>query len=157
MLDELRAAGIDTGFITLQVGAGTFQPLRSDNIDEHIMHAEFVRVSAQVCEQVAETRSRGGRVVAVGTTSVRALESAVAGGELAPFEGDTRLFIKPGYAFRCVDALLTNFHLPESTLLMLVCAFAGFETVMGAYRHAVAEGYRFFSYGDAMFLTARAP
>ena len=157
MLEELRAAGIGTGFITLQVGAGTFQPLRSDNIDEHIMHSEFVRVSAQVCEQVAETRSRGGRVIAVGTTSVRALESAAAGGELAPFEGDTRLFIKPGYAFRCVDALLTNFHLPESTLLMLVCAFAGFETVMGAYRHAVAEGYRFFSYGDAMFLTARAP
>ena len=157
MLEELRAAGIGTGFITLQVGAGTFQPLRSDNIDEHIMHSELVRVSAQVCEQVAETRSRGGRVIAVGTTSVRALESAAAGGELAPFEGDTRLFIKPGYAFRCVDALLTNFHLPESTLLMLVCAFAGLETVMGAYRHAVAEGYRFFSYGDAMFLRARAP
>jgi len=157
MLEELRDAGIGTAFITLQVGAGTFQPLRSDDIDAHVMHSEFVRVSEEVCEQVAETRSRGGRVVAVGTTSVRALESAAAGGELAPFEGDTRLFIKPGYGFRCVDALLTNFHLPESTLLMLVCAFAGFDTVMGAYRHAVAEGYRFFSYGDAMFLTARRP
>ena len=157
MLEELRDAGIGTAFITLQVGAGTFQPLRSDDIDAHVMHSEFARVSEEVCEQVAETRSRGGRVVAVGTTSVRALESAAAGGELAPFEGDTRLFIKPGYGFRCVDALLTNFHLPESTLLMLVCAFAGFDTVMGAYRHAVAEGYRFFSYGDAMFLTARRP
>jgi S-adenosylmethionine:tRNA ribosyltransferase-isomerase len=157
MLDELRDAGIETSFVTLQVGAGTFQPLRSDDVDEHVMHAEFARVSAQVCEQVTETRSRGGRVVAVGTTSVRALESAAAGGALAPFEGETRLFIKPGHAFRCVDALLTNFHLPESTLIMLVCAFAGFDTVMGAYRHAVAEGYRFFSYGDAMFLTAARP
>ncbi len=157
MLEELRDAGISTAFVTLRVGAGTFQPLRCENVDEHVMHSEFARVSAQVCEQVTETRGRGGRVVAVGTTSVRALESAAAGGELAPFEGETRLFIKPGHVFRCVDALLTNFHLPESTLLMLVCAFAGFETVMGAYRHAVAEGYRFFSYGDAMFLTARGP
>ena len=157
MLEELRDAGIGMAFITLQVGAGTFQPLRSDDIDAHVMHSEFVRVSEEVCDRVAETRRRGGRVVAVGTTSVRALESAAAGGELAPFEGDTRLFIKPGYGFRCVDALLTNFHLPESTLLMLVCAFAGFDTVMGAYRHAVAESYRFFSYGDAMFLTARRP
>jgi S-adenosylmethionine:tRNA ribosyltransferase-isomerase len=157
MLEELRDAGIGMAFITLQVGAGTFQPLRSDDIDAHVMHSEFVRVSEEVCDRVVETRRRGGRVVAVGTTSVRALESAAAGGELAPFEGDTRLFIKPGYGFRCVDALLTNFHLPESTLLMLVCAFAGFDTVMGAYRHAVAEGYRFFSYGDAMFLTAGRP
>ncbi|MDX2314794.1 MAG: tRNA preQ1(34) S-adenosylmethionine ribosyltransferase-isomerase QueA [Gammaproteobacteria bacterium] len=157
MLEELRDAGIGMAFITLQVGAGTFQPLRSDDIDAHVMHSEFVRVSEEVCDRVVETRRRGGRVVAVGTTSVRALESAAAGGELAPFEGDTRLFIKPGYGFRCVDALLTNFHLPESTLLMLVCAFAGFDTVMGAYRHAVAESYRFFSYGDAMFLTARRP
>ncbi len=157
MLEELRGAGISVAFVTLRVGAGTFQPLRCDNVDEHVMHAEFVRVSAQVCEQVSETRSRGGRVVAVGTTSVRALESAAAGGAPAPFEGETRLFIKPGHGFRCVDALLTNFHLPESTLLMLVCAFAGYDTVMGAYRHAVAEGYRFFSYGDAMFLTAKGP
>jgi len=157
LLEALRDAGVQTGFITLQVGAGTFQPLRSDDIDAHLMHSERVSVSAQLCEQVADARSRGSRVIAVGTTSVRALESAAAGGELAPFEGETRLFIKPGDVFRCVDALLTNFHLPESTLLMLVCAFAGFDTVMGAYRHAVTEGYRFFSYGDAMLLTARAP
>jgi S-adenosylmethionine:tRNA ribosyltransferase-isomerase len=157
MLDELRDAGIGTSFITLQVGAGTFQPLRSDDIDAHVMHSEYARVSEEVCQRVAETRRGGGRVIAVGTTSVRALESAAAGGELAPFEGETRLFIKPGHAFRCVDALLTNFHLPESTLLMLVCAFAGFETVMDAYRHGVDQGYRFFSYGDAMFLTAGQP
>jgi S-adenosylmethionine:tRNA ribosyltransferase-isomerase len=157
LLETLREAGVGTSFITLRVGAGTFQPLRSDDIDAHLMHSEFARVSAEVCQQVARTRDRGGRVVAVGTTTVRALESAAAGGALAPFEGETRLFIKPGYGFRAVDALITNFHLPESTLLMLVCAFAGFETVMAAYRHAVAEGYRFFSYGDAMFLTARDP
>ena len=157
MLDGLRDRGVGMAFVTLQVGAGTFQPLRSDDVDAHVMHSESVRVSAEVCEQVAETRARGGRVVAVGTTSVRALESAAAGGELAPFVGETRLFIKPGYRFRVVDALLTNFHLPESTLLMLVCAFAGFETVMDAYRHAVRKGYRFFSYGDAMFLEAAAP
>ncbi len=157
MLEALGEAGVGTSFITLRVGAGTFQPLRSDDIDAHVMHSECARVSAQVCQQVARTRGRGGRVVAVGTTTVRALESAAAGGELAPFEGETRLFIKPGHGFRSVDALITNFHLPESTLLMLVCAFAGFETVMAAYRHAVAEGYRFFSYGDAMFLTARDP
>ncbi|TDJ16407.1 MAG: tRNA preQ1(34) S-adenosylmethionine ribosyltransferase-isomerase QueA [Gammaproteobacteria bacterium] len=157
LLESLREAGVETSFITLRVGAGTFQPLRSDDIDAHVMHSEYARVSAGVCEQVARTRGRGGRVVAVGTTTVRALESASAGGELAPFEGETRLFIKPGHGFRSVDALITNFHLPESTLLMLVCAFAGFEIVMAAYRHAVAEGYRFFSYGDAMFLTARAP
>ena len=157
MLDALRDRGVGMAFVTLQVGAGTFQPLRSDDVDAHIMHSESVRVSLEVCEQVAETRARGGRVVAVGTTTVRALESAAAGGELAPFDDETRLFIKPGYRFRVVDALLTNFHLPESTLLMLVCAFAGFETVMDAYRHAVREGYRFFSYGDAMFLTAAAP
>jgi S-adenosylmethionine:tRNA ribosyltransferase-isomerase len=156
MLEALRGAGIATSFVTLRVGAGTFQPLRSDDVDAHVMHSEYARVPAQVCEQVAETRSRGGRVVAVGTTSVRALESAVLGGELAPFEGETRLFIKPGHVFHSVDALITNFHLPESTLLMLVCAFAGFETVMNAYRHAVAGQYRFFSYGDAMFLTGRA-
>jgi S-adenosylmethionine:tRNA ribosyltransferase-isomerase len=157
LLEALGDAGVGTSFITLRVGAGTFQPLRSDDIDAHVMHSECVRVSAEVCEQIARTRDRGGRVVAVGTTTVRALESAAAGGELAPFEGETRLFIKPGHGFRSVDALITNFHLPESTLLMLVCAFAGVESVLAAYRHAVAEGYRFFSYGDAMFLTARDP
>jgi S-adenosylmethionine:tRNA ribosyltransferase-isomerase len=157
MLEELRGAGVGIAFITLQVGAGTFQPLRSDDVDQHVMHSEYARVPESVCEQVAETRRRGGRVVAVGTTSVRALESASAAGELAPFEGETCLFIKAGHVFRSVDALITNFHLPESTLLMLVCAFAGFDTVMKAYRHAVAARYRFFSYGDAMFVTAASP
>lgn len=156
MLEELEAAGVRIGFITLQVGAGTFQPLRSDDVDAHVMHSEFARVPAEICEQVAETRARGGRVVAVGTTSVRALESAASGGTLAPFEGETRLFIRPGHRFVAVDALLTNFHLPESTLLMLVCAFAGFESTMAAYRHAVAARYRFFSYGDAMLVTRGA-
>ena len=157
LLEALRAQGVGTAFITLQVGAGTFQPLRSDDLDAHVMHSESVRVTAAVCERIAETRARGGRIVAVGTTTVRALESAAAGGEVAPFEGETRLFIRPGYHFRAVDALLTNFHLPESTLLMLVCAFAGFDAVMGAYAHAVREGYRFFSYGDAMFLESPLP
>ncbi len=157
MLGALRDRGVEMAFVTLRVGAGTFQPLREDDVDAHVMHSESVKVSAEICEQVAKTRARGGRVVAVGTTSVRALECAAAGAALEPFEGETRLFIKPGYRFRVVDALLTNFHLPESTLLMLVCAFAGFDTVMAAYRHAVRQGYRFFSYGDAMFLVKGAP
>lgn len=157
MLEDLGRQGVETAFITLQVGAGTFQPLRSDDLDAHVMHSESVRVSADVCDAIARSRAAGGRAVAVGTTTVRALESAAAGGEPAPFEGETRLFIRPGYRFRAVDALLTNFHLPESTLLMLVCAFAGFENVMAAYAHAVRERYRFFSYGDAMFLEAPAP
>jgi S-adenosylmethionine:tRNA ribosyltransferase-isomerase len=117
------------------------------------MHREWLEVDAAVCDAVAETREAGGRVVAVGTTSVRALESAAGEGVLRPYRGDTRLFIRPGYGFRVVDAMVTNFHLPESTLLMLVCAFGGFSQVMAAYRHAVEQGYRFFSYGDAMFLT----
>ncbi len=117
------------------------------------MHAEWLSVPAATVAAIAATRARGGRVVAVGTTVVRSLESAAAGGALAPCEGETRLFIRPGYRFRVVDALLTNFHLPESTLLMLVCAFAGREAVLGAYAHAVRNGYRFFSYGDAMFVT----
>ena len=157
MLEGLRTSGIGIAFITLQVGAGTFQPLRGDEVEAHVMHSEFARVPLEVCERVAATRRRGGRVVAVGTTSVRALESASAGGALEPFEGETRLFIRPGHEFRSVDALLTNFHLPESTLLMLVCAFAGFDTVMAAYRHAVEARYRFFSYGDAMFVTPTSP
>jgi S-adenosylmethionine:tRNA ribosyltransferase-isomerase len=121
------------------------------------MHSERVNVSAQVCEEIALTRKRGGRVVAVGTTVVRSLESAAASGELQPFAGETAIFIRPGYRFRVVDALLTNFHLPESTLLMLVCAFAGYDRVMQAYRHAVEQRYRFFSYGDAMFLDLTMP
>lgn len=157
MLDRLKAMGVDQAFVTLHVGAGTFQPVRVQDISQHQMHAEWIEVSRQVVDQVAATRARGGRVVAVGTTSVRSLESAAAGGELRPFAGDSRLFITPGYEFKVVDALLTNFHLPESTLMMLVSAFAGYQQVMAAYRHAVAQRYRFFSYGDAMFLTRRDP
>jgi S-adenosylmethionine:tRNA ribosyltransferase-isomerase len=155
ILSRLRAMGVDIAHVTLHVGAGTFQPVREDDLDMHRMHAEWLAVDERVCEQVAAARARGGRVVAVGTTTVRSLETAASSGELRPFRGDSRLFIRPGYRFRVVDALLTNFHLPESTLLMLVCAFAGYEPVMAAYRHAVAERYRFFSYGDAMFLSRR--
>jgi S-adenosylmethionine:tRNA ribosyltransferase-isomerase len=155
-LRALEAKGVQRAFVTLHVGAGTFQPVRVEHTQDHRMHAERVRVPEAVCRRVTEVRAAGGRVVAVGTTAVRALESAAAGGALRPFDDETRLFIWPGYRFRCVDALVTNFHLPESTLLMLVCAFAGTEAVLAAYRHAVAERYRFFSYGDAMFLT-RSP
>jgi len=155
MLDRLSEMGVRTARVTLHVGAGTFQPVRVTDTAEHVMHSEWLEVSEAVCEQVAQTRARGGRVVAVGTTSVRSLETAAASGELKPYRGDTQLFITPGYRFRVVDALLTNFHLPESTLLMLVSAFAGHQQVMAAYAHAVAERYRFFSYGDAMFLTRR--
>jgi S-adenosylmethionine:tRNA ribosyltransferase-isomerase len=151
-LAQIQAAGVELGYLTLHVGAGTFKPVRVDDLAQHRMHAERVVVPAQVCAQVAATRARGGRVIAVGTTVVRALESAAAGGSLAPFDGETALFITPGYRFAVVDALLTNFHLPESTLLMLVCAFGGYAPVMAAYRHAVQQEYRFFSYGDAMFL-----
>ena len=153
MLGLLAARGINSARITLHVGAGTFQPVRADRLEEHVMHAEYIEVGEDVCEQVKATREGGGRVVAVGTTSVRALESASASGRLIPFKGDTRLFITPGYRFRSIDALITNFHLPESTLLMLVATFAGYRETMEAYRHAVARRYRFFSYGDAMFLT----
>jgi len=153
MLADLREAGIEQTFVTLHVGAGTFQPVRTERIEDHRMHAEYLEVSPATCELIARTRAAGGRVVAVGTTSVRALESAAAGGELAPYYGDTRLFITPGSPFRVVDALLSNFHMPGSTPLMLVAAFAGHQPVMSAYRHAVTAGYRFFSYGDAMWLT----
>jgi S-adenosylmethionine:tRNA ribosyltransferase-isomerase len=153
ILGRLRGLGIGSVHVTLHVGAGTFQPVRVERLEEHPMHAEWLEVSEEVCERVRAARASGGRVVAVGTTSVRSLETAARGGDLAPFRGDTRLFIRPGYRFRAVDAMITNFHLPESTLLMLVAAFAGYDAVMAAYRHAVAEGYRFFSYGDAMFLT----
>ncbi|WP_078118913.1 tRNA preQ1(34) S-adenosylmethionine ribosyltransferase-isomerase QueA [Thiosocius teredinicola] len=156
MLERLAAKGIESARVTLHVGAGTFQPVRVQNLDEHKMHSEWLEVSAATVDAIRRTRERGGRVVAVGTTSVRSLETAAAGGELAPYTGDTRLFIRPGYPFNVVDALLTNFHLPESTLLMLVCAFAGYEPTMAAYRHAVEAEYRFFSYGDAMFLERQA-
>ena len=152
ILARCAAVGVQRAFVTLHVGAGTFQNVRVEDLDTHRMHAERVTVSAATCAAIAATRQRGGRVIAVGTTVVRSLESAAANGSLQPFSGDTSIFIRPGYRFRVVDALLTNFHLPQSTLLMLVTAFGGFERVMSAYRHAVAQRYRFFSYGDAMFL-----
>jgi S-adenosylmethionine:tRNA ribosyltransferase-isomerase len=152
LLRELAAVGVERAGVTLHVGAGTFQPIRVDDLDAHRMHAERVQVSAATCAAVAATRVRGGRVVAVGTTVVRSLETAAGTGELVPYEGETTLFVRPGHVFRAVDALITNFHLPESTLLMLVCAFAGHANVMRAYAHAVRERYRFFSYGDAMLV-----
>jgi S-adenosylmethionine:tRNA ribosyltransferase-isomerase len=152
MLARFCDIGVGSAFVTLHVGAGTFQPVRVDDLSEHRMHAERVTVSAAVCEAIERTHAAGKRVIAVGTTVVRSLESAAQQGKLAPFCGETRLFITPGFRFAAVDALVTNFHLPESTLLMLVCAFAGYDAVMHAYRHAVNERYRFFSYGDAMFL-----
>jgi S-adenosylmethionine:tRNA ribosyltransferase-isomerase len=153
ILDQLREQGVDMAYVTLHVGAGTFQPVRADNILDHVMHSEVIDVPESVCEQIRATRARGGRVIAVGTTSVRCLESAAANGELKPMRGDTDIFIYPGYEFKVVDALVTNFHLPESTLLMLVSAFSGYSQIMDAYREAVEQRYRFFSYGDAMFLT----
>jgi S-adenosylmethionine:tRNA ribosyltransferase-isomerase len=149
-LDRLDGLGIAKTFVTLHVGSGTFQPVRVDNLQEHIMHKEFFQVGEETVTAVETARAKGGRVVAIGTTAVRALESASAGGHLQAGFGDTQLFITPGYQFKTVDAMLTNFHLPESTLLMLISAFAGYEPVMQAYRHAIAEKYRFFSYGDAM-------
>ena len=152
LLAALRGKGVAFGHVTLHVGAGTFQPMRADSVHDHVMHSEWRNVGAELCAQVARTRAAGGRVVAVGTTVVRALESAMRDGELRPFAGDTRIFIFPGHPVRSVDALLTNFHLPESTLMMLVSAFAGRERILAAYAHAVRERYRFFSYGDAMLL-----
>jgi S-adenosylmethionine:tRNA ribosyltransferase-isomerase len=154
-LQQLAQRGIETARVTLHVGAGTFQPVRSDELEKHVMHYESFEVGSEVCEQIAATRHRGGRVVGVGTTVVRSLEAAAAAGIPEPCSGETNLFITPGYRFRCVDALLTNFHLPESTLLMLVAAFGGYARVMAAYRHAIEQGYRFYSYGDVMFLQSR--
>ncbi len=152
LLQRLRARGVDFGFVTLHVGAGTFQPVRVEDLSTHVMHREWLQVDAGLVEHIRSTRARGGRVIGVGTTVVRALESAAATGELQPFSGDTRLFILPGYQFTQIDALITNFHLPESTLLMLVSALAGRERIMDAYQHAIQTGYRFFSYGDAMLI-----
>lgn len=152
LLAALRSDGIETASLTLHVGAGTFQPVRSETIEGHRMHAEWLSVPASLCEAIQRTRARGGRVIAVGTTVVRALEAAAAQGELAPFEGETEIFIYPGFEFRVIDGLITNFHLPGSTLVMLVSALAGREEILGAYRHAVSEEYRFFSYGDAMLI-----
>jgi S-adenosylmethionine:tRNA ribosyltransferase-isomerase len=152
MLVALRTQGIRTAQVTLHVGAGTFQPVRVDNIADHKMHSERYTILQATVDAILETRARGGRVVAVGTTSLRALEAAAQPGQLHAGSGETDIFITPGYRFRVVDALLTNFHLPRSTLLMLVSAFAGVDTIRVAYAHAIAERYRFFSYGDAMLL-----
>jgi len=153
MLEETRELGVQHAWVTLHVGAGTFQTLREENVEQNKLHCESVEVDAAVCDAVTATRNSGGRVIAVGTTAVRALECASTTGEIQAFRGETDLFILPGYRFRSVDAMLTNFHLPQSSLLMLVAAFAGSERVLRAYQHAVREKYRFFSYGDAMFLT----
>ena len=157
MLETMRARGVEMAFVTLHVGAGTFQPVRAERLEDHVMHFERYAVSQAASEQIAAARARGGRVVAVGTTVVRTLEAAFANHRVQAGSGETDLFITPGYRFRAIDALLTNFHLPESTLLMLVCAFAGYRLTLDAYRHAVREGYRFFSYGDAMFISAVQP
>lgn len=156
LLEKLKAKGVEIAFVTLHVGAGTFQPMKVENVKDHIMHAEYVEVEPSVVEQVKATKARGGRVIAVGTTSVRSLESASQGGEIVPMQDDTSIFIYPGYEFKTVDALVTNFHLPESTLIMLISAFAGYDHVMAAYKVAVEQKYRFFSYGDAMFITRNA-
>ena len=158
MMAKLKAKGVNFAFVTLHVGAGTFQPVKVDEIADHIMHAEYIEVPTDVVEQINQTKASGGKVIAVGTTSVRSLESAAKiakdqNKEFGEYYGDTDIFITPGYEFQIVDALVTNFHLSESTLLMLVSAFSGYENIIAAYKHAVAEQYRFFSYGDAMFLT----
>jgi S-adenosylmethionine:tRNA ribosyltransferase-isomerase len=153
MLDALAARGVERTFLTLHVGAGTFAPVRTERVEDHELHAEWLDVSAETCAAVESCRRRDGRVIAVGTTSVRALETAARGGKLTPVSGDSRLYIYPGFTFRVVDAMVTNFHLPESSLLILVSAFAGREQTLAAYRHAVAQRYRFFSYGDAMLVT----
>jgi S-adenosylmethionine:tRNA ribosyltransferase-isomerase len=161
LLAAIRAKGVETAFVTLHVGAGTFQPVRVERIEDHHMHSEWLEVGQDVVDAVAACKARGGRVVAVGTTSVRSLETAARDGELKAFSGDTDIFIYPGRPIHVVDALVTNFHLPESTLLMLVSAFAGYPETMAAYAMAVEQQYRFFSYGDAMFITrnpaARGP
>lgn len=151
-LNQLVKSGVKTAFLTLHVGAGTFLPVNSEDISSHVMHKEWIDLSESTCESIRETKAYGGRVIAVGTTVVRALESAICQGELTPYQGETQIFIRPGYPFQTIDALITNFHLPKSTLLMLVCALGGYDLVMAAYRHAVEQGYRFFSYGDAMLI-----
>jgi len=153
LLAKIEAKGIETAKVTLHVGAGTFQPVRTELIEEHKMHAEYLEVDETVCAKVNACRARGGRVIAVGTTSVRCLETASQSGEISPYKGDSSIFIYPGYEFKSVDALLTNFHLPESTLIMLVSTLAGRENILKAYNEAIKEQYRFFSYGDATFIS----
>ncbi|SFR51021.1 tRNA preQ1(34) S-adenosylmethionine ribosyltransferase-isomerase QueA [Thiomicrospira sp. ALE5] len=156
ILAAIKAKGAGIGFVTLHVGAGTFKPVQVDDISQHTMHSEWLEVQPGLVEQVKAARAKGGRVIAVGTTSVRCLESASKNGQLQPYTGDTDIFISPGYQFQQVDVLLTNFHLPESTLIMLVSALAGYQQTMAAYRHAVEQRYRFFSYGDAMLVFNKA-
>ncbi|MDB2410705.1 tRNA preQ1(34) S-adenosylmethionine ribosyltransferase-isomerase QueA [Pseudomonadales bacterium] len=154
ILNSLRDKGVNFAFVTLHVGAGTFQPVREEHIENHKMHAEYAEVGADVCNQIREAKAAGGRVIAVGTTSVRCIETASVGaGWIEPYYGDTQIFIYPGYQYKSIDAMITNFHLPESTLIMLVSAFAGRDNTLNAYQHAVEEKYRFFSYGDAMFIS----
>lgn len=152
MLHELKNKDINMAFVTLHVGAGTFQPVKTSDIKQHKMHSELIQVDDETCKQIRKTKAQGGRVIAVGTTSVRCLETAMQNGEIKPYLGETDIFIYPGYKFKCIDALITNFHLPESTLLMLVCALAGRENIMHAYHTAITKKYRFFSYGDAVFI-----
>lgn len=152
LLNRLKNKGINSCFVTLHVGLGTFKPVKVDNIKEHSMHSEWISVSKKTCDMITETKKNGGQVVAVGTTSLRSLETIAIKPDLEPFQGDTDIFICPGYEFKLVDALITNFHLPKSTLLMLVCAFAGYSQIMDAYKEAINKKYRFYSYGDAMFL-----
>jgi S-adenosylmethionine:tRNA ribosyltransferase-isomerase len=152
MMQALKERGVNVGFVTLHVGAGTFAPVREDEITAHRMHAEYSEVSAELCELIRQTKAQGGRVIAIGTTSARSLETAAKSGDIQAFKGDTDIFIYPGYQFKCVDVLFTNLHLPGSTLLMLVSALVGHDNVMRAYREAVANQYRFFSYGDAMWV-----
>lgn len=155
LLAALTAKAINSAYVTLHVGAGTFQPVRVADIREHKMHCEYMELSSEVCELVQQTKARGNAVIAVGTTSVRCLETAARQGEIQPYTGDTDIFIYPGYTFKCVDRLITNFHLPESSLLMLVCAFAGYQQIMNVYQQAINNAYRFYSYGDAMLLDRR--
>lgn len=153
LLTQLKIKGVNIAYITLHVGSGTFQPIRSARLEDHRMHNEHVSVSAAVCEQISRTKQNNKRVIAVGTTVVRSLETAALNNQIKPFFGDTRLFIYPGFNFHCIDAIITNFHLPQSTLLMLVCAFSGYECLMQAYHEAIKQNYRFFSYGDAMWIS----
>jgi S-adenosylmethionine:tRNA ribosyltransferase-isomerase len=156
LLSKLTAKGIKLAYVTLHVGSGTFTPVKTENIHEHVMHYEYVEVSEDTAEIINNTKSNGHKVYAVGTTSIRSLESAFLNGKVAPFSGKTNLFITPGYKFKIIDGLITNFHLPKSTLLMLTCALGGYSNIMGCYKQAIKENYRFYSYGDAMFIKPSA-
>lgn len=152
LIKRIKNNGVQVGFVTLHVGAGTFQPIRVENILEHKMHSEYVEVSPLVCEQIREAKKKGGRIIAVGTTSLRSLETAAKNGNIYPYKGETDIFIYQGFNFSCIDGLVTNFHLPKSSLMLLVCAFAGYRNIMNAYQEAIGLSYRFFSYGDGMFI-----